>query len=70
MADYNKNQLSIIRQNQIRFVFDYSKGLGLDLTLKDIVAITNVMVTYCDEGYSSELSTRLDKVDELLKTLK
>jgi hypothetical protein len=70
MADYNKNQLSIIRQNQIRFVFDYSKGLGIDLTLKDIVAITNVMVTYCDEGYSSELSTRLDKVDELLKTLK
>jgi hypothetical protein len=70
MADYNKNQLSIIRQNQIRFVFDYSKGLGIDLTLKDIAAITNVMVDYCDNGYTKELGDRLTKIDELLKTLK
>jgi hypothetical protein len=37
--------------------------IGTPLTLKDIVGITNVLVDYCENGYSKELGERLDTID-------
>jgi hypothetical protein len=61
--DYQKTQQSIIRQSQIKNVVDYCRMIGTPLTLKDIVGITNVLVDYCENGYSKELGERLDTVD-------
>ena len=63
MADYQKNQSSIVRQSTIKFVGEYCRLIGTPLTLKEIVGITNVLTDYCENGYSKEISDRLDKID-------
>ena len=49
------NQKVIVTQSQLKFVQDYAKQIGVNLTLKEMVAVTNVMVDYCMNGYSTEL---------------
>ena len=66
MADYQKNQDSIVRQSTLKFVGDYCRIIGTPMTLKEIVGITNVLVDYCQEGYSKELGDRLEKIDNHL----
>jgi hypothetical protein len=63
MADYQKNQQSIIRQSQIKLVTDYCRMIGTPLSLKEIVRITNVLVDYCENGYSEDIGKRLDAID-------
>ena len=63
MADYQKNQQSIIRQSQLKNVVDYCRLIGTPLTLKEIVGITNVLTDYCENGYSKEIGERLEKID-------
>jgi hypothetical protein len=67
MADYQKNQESIVRQSTLKFVGDYCRIIGTPMTLKEIVGITNVLTEYCQEGYSKELGDRLDKIDQHLQ---
>lgn len=55
---------TIVAQSQLKFVFDYSNKLGVNLTLKETVGITNVLVDYCMKGYSKELGERLDTIDK------
>lgn len=61
--DYQKTQQSIIRQSQIKNVVDYCRMIGTPLTLKEIVRITNVLVDYCENGYTPEIGNLLDKID-------
>lgn len=63
MADYQKNQSSIVRQSTIKFVGEYCRLIGTPLTLKEIVGITNVLTDYCENGYSKEIGERLEKID-------
>lgn len=56
----------IITQSQLKFVFDYTKQLGVNLTLKEIVGITNVMVDYCMNGYNKDLGERLEAIDKFI----
>jgi hypothetical protein len=63
MADFQKNQQSIIRQSQLKNVVDYCRLIGTPLTLKEIVGITNVLTDYCENGYSKEIGERLEKID-------
>jgi hypothetical protein len=64
--DYQKTQQSIIRQSQIKNVVDYCRMIGTPLTLKDIVGITNVLVDYCENGYSKELQERFEKIEQII----
>jgi hypothetical protein len=66
--DYQKNQESIVRQSTLKFVGDYCKMIGTPLTLKEVVGVTNVLVEYCQTGYSKELGERLDKIDEHIQS--
>lgn len=59
-------QKTIVTQSQLKFVQDYAKQLNVNLTLKEMVAVTNVMVDYCMNGYSSELGKRLDNIDKFI----
>jgi hypothetical protein len=67
--DYSKTQDSIVRQSTLKFVGDYCKMIGTPLTLKEVVGVTNVLVDYCQNGYSKELGERLDNIDNHIKTL-
>jgi hypothetical protein len=64
MADYQKNQESIVRQSTLKFVGEYCRMIGTPLTLKEIVGITNVLTDYCQEGYSTEIGKRLESIDK------
>ena len=67
--DYQKNQQSIVRQSTLKFVGEYCRLIGTPLKLKEIVGITNVLVDYCENGYSKEIGERLSKIDEHLLSL-
>lgn len=58
----------IVTQSQLKFIFDYTNRLGVNLTLKETVGITNVMVDYCINGYSKELGDRLDAIDTFIRS--
>jgi len=58
----------IVTQSQLKFVFDYTNRLGVNLSLKETVGITNVMVDYCINGYSKELGDRLDAIDTFIRS--
>jgi len=69
MGDFQKNQESIVRQSTLKFVGDYCRMIGTPLTLKEVVGVTNVLVDYCQNGYSKELGERLDKIDTHIKSM-
>lgn len=60
------NQKVIVSQSMLKFTQEYSKQLNLPLSLKNMVAITNVLVDYCMNGYSKEIGDRLDSIDKFL----
>ena len=66
--DYQKNQESIVRQSTLKFVGDYCRMIGTPLTLKEVVGVTNVLVDYCQNGYSKELGERLEKIDNHIQS--
>ena len=59
-------QKQIVTQSQIKVVMDYTKQLGVNLTLKEIVGITNVLVDYCINGYNKDIGDRLDTIDKFI----
>jgi hypothetical protein len=61
-------QKTIVTQSQLKFVFDYTNKLGVNLTLKETVGITNVLVDYCINGYSKELGDRLEAIDTFIRS--
>jgi len=62
-------QKQIITQSQLKFVMDYCKQIDVIIGLKDTVAITNVMVDYCLNGYSKQLGDRLEAIDKFLSNI-
>lgn len=63
MAQGNSTQDSIVRQSSLKFVTEYCRTIGTPLTLKEVIGITNVITDYCQNGYSKEISERIDKID-------
>ena len=66
----NNTGAAIARQSQLKLITEWSKDCGVCLTLKDLIAITNVMVDYVENGYSKDLGTRLEAVDTYINQLK
>ena len=64
----NTTQDSIVRQSSLKFVSDYTKVIGTPLTLKEILGITNVIVDYCQNGYTKEVGERISKIDEHIQS--
>ena len=56
----------ISTQSQLKLVNDWSVSCGYCITLKELVAITNVMVDYVETGYTKEIGDRLEKIQEHL----
>lgn len=68
MSTTNNVQEVICRQSQLKFVQDYVNNLGLKLTLKDTIALTEVMVDYCLNGWNAELKKRIAACDEYVQS--
>lgn len=66
----NNTGAAIARQSQLKLITEWSKDCGVCLTLKDLIAITNVMVDYVENGYSKDLGSRLEAVDTYINELK
>jgi hypothetical protein len=68
MSDYKSTtQDSIVRQSSLKFVQDYQRTIGCPLTIKEIMGITNVIVDYCQNGWSKELGNRVDNIDKFIQ---
>ena len=69
MSNYNSTtQDSIVRQSSLKFVQDYQRTIGCPLTIKEIMGITNVIVDYCQNGWSKELGDRVDNIDKFIQS--
>jgi hypothetical protein len=54
----------------MKLILEWGNSCNKCLTLKELVAITNVIVDYVDGGYTKELGDRLDKIQEHLDNKK
>ena len=56
----------IVSQSMLKFTQEYSKQINRPFKLKEIAAITNVLVDYCMNGYSKEIGDRLESIDKFI----
>jgi hypothetical protein len=63
MAQQSKER-QIATQSSLKLINEWSGTCGKCLTLKELCAITNVIVDYVENGYSKELGDRLDKIQD------
>ena len=57
----------IATQSSLKLINEWSSTCGKCLTLKELCAVTNVIVDYVENGYSKEIGDRLDKIQEYLE---
>ena len=60
-------QQVIVRQSQLKLASDYYQSVGYKPSLKELVALTNVLTDYCINGYDKELGAKLSQIDKILK---
>ena len=56
----------IATQSSLKLVNEWSNTCGRCLTLKELVGITNVIVDYVENGYTAQIGTRLDAIEDHL----
>ncbi len=67
MANNNQStQRQIATQSSLKLVLDWGNSCGKCLELKELVAITNVIVDYVEGGYTKQIGERLEKIQEHL----
>lgn len=59
-------QRQIATQSSLKVVLDWANHCNTCLSLKELVAITNVIVDYVENGYSAEIGTRLENIQSYL----
>ena len=67
MAQQSKDR-QIASQSTLKLVQEWASNNNYQITLKDIMSISVVLVDYVENGYSKELAERLDKVDKYIET--
>ena len=63
----NDTQRIIVSQSMLKFVQDYSKQLGVNLKLKELVRITDILSDFCMVGPSKTLYEKLELVDKFIE---
>jgi hypothetical protein len=56
----------IAAQSSLKLVLEWGNSCDKCLTLKELVAITNVIVDYVEGGYTKEIGVRLENIQEHL----
>lgn len=67
MKTENSRDLKIAAQSNLKLINEWAANCGYCITLKEMVAICNVMNDYVEYGYSKELGDRLDSIDTYIK---
>ena len=57
----------IATQSSLKMILDWSTTCDKCLTLKELVAITTVIVDYVENGYSAEIGVRLENIQSYLE---
>ena len=65
-ANDDPKQAIIVRQSSLKWLIEWSNTCGYCLDLKDALSISEVITSYCLNGYSKELSDRAIKVQDYL----
>lgn len=68
MTTEEKKQIMIIRQSQLKLVLDWAQTCEKCLSAKELIQVSEVFVDYVSNGYSKEIASRMDKIDEYLNT--
>lgn len=67
MANINQSkERQIATQSSLKLVLEWGTSCGKCLELKELVAITNVIVDYVEGGYTKQIGERLEKIQEHL----
>lgn len=69
MAQQSKER-QIATQSSMKLILEWGNSCNKCLTLKELVAITNVIVDYVEGGYTKELGDRLEKIQDHLDNKK
>jgi hypothetical protein len=64
----NSPQPHIIRQSQIKIAMEFLKDKNIDVSLLELVTLTESLTDYISNGTCKETIDRVRKVDEWLKT--
>jgi hypothetical protein len=67
MNKQNDTQRIIVSQSMLKFVQDYSKQIGVNLKLKEMVRITDILADFCMEGPNKTLYEKLELVDKFIE---
>lgn len=63
----NKQHI-IVRQSMMKFCLEYFTTCGICPTMEDIMKVTTILESYCIEGYSKDMMTKFEKIDEYIQT--
>jgi hypothetical protein len=61
-----QKQEAIIRQSQMKFVLDWSRHIGVKLTLAEMIRISTALTFYCSDGYNKETLRMMEEADKLI----
>lgn len=64
--DEKQKQHAIIRQSQLKFVLDWSRHIGVKLTLVEQMRIATALAYYCLDGFNTETKRMLEEADKLI----
>ena len=68
MAKQPQNkERQIATQSSLKLVLDWGNHADFKLSLKELVAITNVIVDYVETGYTAEIGVRLETIQSYLE---
>lgn len=65
----NKDR-QIASQSSMKLVLDWANSCNKCLTMKELVAMSVVIVDFVENGYTSEIGNRLEKIQEHLDNKK
>jgi len=60
-------QRIIVAQSMLKFVQEYAKQIGVNLKLKEMVRITQILSDFCVTGGTKEVYDKLDLVDKFIE---
>lgn len=67
MNKQQDTQRIIVSQSMLKFVQDYSKQIGVNLKLKEMIRITEILADFCVNGASKTIYEKLELVDKFIE---
>ena len=59
----------IIRQSQIKSSLDYFNMMGIKPTWDDVIRTATLLESFCVNGYSKDIISKFEKLDNHLKEM-